>query len=155
LLEQAVEQAIAMRLMLDHACRVVWLGEAYLLAGRLEEAVTQAYRALEFSRAHQERSHEAYALRLLGDIMAQCEPSEAEPAATHYRQALVLAGELGMRPLVAHCHLGLGMLYRQQGRLSETHAVLSTAVDLYRTMDMTLWLRQAEAAMAQRGVGQR
>ena len=114
LLEQAVEQAVAMRFMLDHALRVVWLGEAYLLAGRLDEAYTQAQRALEFSRAHQERGHEAYALRLLGEIAAQRTPPEDEQAEAHYRQALALAEELGMRPLQAHCHRGLGTLYARR-----------------------------------------
>ena len=99
LLEQAVEQAMAMRLMIDQALRIVWLGEAYLLAGRLDEAYAQAQHALEFSRAHKERGHEAYALRLLGELHAHHDPPEVEPAATHYRQALALAEELGMRPL--------------------------------------------------------
>jgi len=47
---------------------------------------------------------------------------------------------------VAHCHLGLGTLYGRIGRLAEARAVLSTAIDLYRTMDMSLWFHQAEAA---------
>src|SRR5438093_3432152 len=106
MLEQAVGQAITMHYMWDHALRVVWLGGAYLLAGRLDEAGTQAQRALEFSRAHQERGHAAYALRLLGEVTAQRHPPEVTQATAHYQQALTLAEELGMRPLVAHCHLG-------------------------------------------------
>ena len=42
-------------------------------------------------------------------------PSRRETAEGHYREALALATELGMRPLVAHCHLGLGKLYRRTG----------------------------------------
>jgi tetratricopeptide (TPR) repeat protein len=149
LLEQAVEQAVAMRYMLDHALRVVWLGEAYLLAGRLDEACTQAQYALEFSRTQQERGHEAYALRLLGECYARHNPSQVEPAATHYRQALTLAEELGMRPLQAHCHRGLGTLYSQIGWVECAHAELTMAMHLYRAMEMTFWLPQAEAALAQ------
>jgi tetratricopeptide (TPR) repeat protein len=149
LLEQAVEQAAAVGFILYHAVRVIWLGEAYLLAGRLDEASTQAQRALEFSRAHQERSHEAYALRLLGDIAARREPTESAPAETCYQQALALAEELGMRPLVAHCHHGLGRLYGQTGRHAPARTALSAAIALYRAMDMTFWLPQAEAALAQ------
>jgi tetratricopeptide (TPR) repeat protein len=151
LLEQAVAQAVAMRYLFEHALRVVWLGEAYLLAGRLDEAYTQAQRALEFSRAHQERGHEACALRLLGEIAAQREPQEAEQAEVHYQQALALAEELGMRPLAAHCHRGLGMLYRQIGRLEEARAALAMAIDMYRAMEMAYWLPQAEAALARAG----
>jgi tetratricopeptide (TPR) repeat protein len=151
LLEQAVEQGIAIRLMLDHALRVAWLSEAYLLAGRLDEAHTQARHALEFSRAHQERGHEAYALRLLGEVHARREPSEVEPAATHYRQAITLAKALGMRPLQAHCHLGLGTLYTRTGQREQARAELSMAIGLYRAMEMHFWLPQAEAALAQTG----
>jgi tetratricopeptide (TPR) repeat protein len=149
LLQQAIEQAVAMRYMSDHALRVVWLGEAYLRAGRLDEAFTQAWRALESSRTYQERGHEAYALRLLGEVAARCEPSEVEPAATHYCQALALAEELGMRPLQAHCHLGLGTLYLKVAQREQARAALSTAITLYRAMAMQFWLPQADAALAQ------
>src|SRR5437879_2153705 len=135
--------------MLDHALYMAWLSEAYLLAGRLDEAGTQAQRALEFARAHQERSHEACALRLLGEVAAQRESLDAEQAEAHYQQALALAAELGMRPLQAHCHLGLGTLYSQMGRLEAARAVLSTAIDMYRSMEMAFWLPQAEAMLAQ------
>ena len=76
-------------------------------------------------------------------------PPDAAPAEAHYQQALALAEELGMRPLVAHCHLGLGRLYGQTGRREAARAALATAIDLYRAMDMTFWLPQAEAALAQ------
>jgi hypothetical protein len=66
-----------------------------------------------------------------------------------YRQALALAEDLGMRPLQAHCYLGLGTLYAQTGQREQTRAALTSAIDLYRTMDMTFRLPQAEAALAQ------
>jgi tetratricopeptide (TPR) repeat protein len=144
---------VAIRFLIYHAQRVVWLGEAYLLADQLDEAHTQAQRALEFSRAHQERGHEAYALRLLGDIAVRREPTERAPAAAYYQQALALAEALGMRPLAAHCHHGLGRLYDQSGRRAPARAALSAAIALYRAMDMTFWLRQAEAALAQGEAG--
>src|SRR5262249_23628750 len=129
-------------------CRLS-LGNAQMLAGRLEEAHAFAERALTLARAHQERGHQAYALRLLGDIAAQHNPPESALAEAHYQQALALADELGMRPLVAHCHLGLGMLYVKLGRGEPARTALSTAIALYRAMDMTFWLPQAEAALAQ------
>jgi tetratricopeptide (TPR) repeat protein len=149
LLEQAVEQSMAMGLMLHHALRVAWRGEAYLLAGRLDEAYTQAQRALEFSQAHQERGHEAYTLRLLGEIATHRAPLQAEAAEASYHQALALAEELGMRPLQAHCNLGLGRLYLKTEQIEQARIALSTAIDLYRAMDMTFWLPQAKAALAQ------
>ena len=68
---------------------------------------------------------------------------------THYRQALALAEELGMRPLQAHCHRGLGTLYATIGQQEQARTELSAAIVLYRAMDMTFWLPQTEAALAQ------
>jgi tetratricopeptide (TPR) repeat protein len=121
--------------------------------GRLEEATQCALRALELARAHQERGHQAYALRLFGDIAAHREPSEVEAAKTYYHQALALAEELGMRPLQAHCHLGLGTLCARIGQREQARTALTAAIDLYRAMDMTFWLPQAEAVLAQVGGG--
>jgi tetratricopeptide (TPR) repeat protein len=149
LLEQAVEHCAATKQMLCYPLLVAHLGEAYLLAGRIADAGQQARHALERARDLKQRGHEAYALRLLGEIAAQRQPPDAEAAAAAYRQAMTLADELGMRPLQAHCHLGLGRLYRQMERGEEARAALSTALALYRAMEMTFWLPQAEAALAQ------
>jgi tetratricopeptide (TPR) repeat protein len=120
-----------------------------MLAGRLEEAQTLAERALAIAREHQERGNQAYALRLLGDIAAQREPPESDQAGEYYRQALALAEELGMCPLQAHCHRGLGTLYATIGQQEQARTELSAAIVLYRAMDMTFWLPQTEAALAQ------
>jgi class 3 adenylate cyclase/tetratricopeptide (TPR) repeat protein len=135
--------------MADRALQLSTLSEAHLRAGRLEEASPLASRALELARTHQERGYEAYALRLLGDIATHRDPPEVEEAEAYYRQALALAKALGMRPLVAHCHCGLGTLYAKIGRREQAHMELSTAIELYRAMDMTYWLPQAEATLAQ------
>jgi predicted RNA polymerase sigma factor len=70
-----------------------------------------------------------------------------EDAHDHYGQALALANELGMRPLLAHCHLGLGKLYRRTGKRVQAQEHLATAMAMYREMDMRFWLEQAEAEM--------
>jgi tetratricopeptide (TPR) repeat protein len=151
LLTQAMEQVMATERVVQQALCGLSLSEAQLLAGRLEEAHAVAERALAHTRAHGERGHEAYALRLLGDIAAHREPPESASAEAHYRQALALAEELGMRPLQAHCHLGLGTIYAQTGRPEPARAKLTTAITLYRSMEMPFWLPQAEAALAQVG----
>ena len=120
-----------------------------MLAGRLEEAYTLAERALAHAREHQERGHQAYALRLLGDIAARRDPPEGEPAVAHYQQALALADALGMRPLVAHCRWGLGRLYAKRGQWEQARTELGVARDLYQAMDMTFWLPLVEAVLAQ------
>jgi tetratricopeptide (TPR) repeat protein len=145
LLTQALEQTMGTDMVGFQAFCSLSLGEAQMLAGRLEEAHTLAERALAFSQAHQERGQQAYALHLLGDIAARHEPPEAELAETHYRQALAQA--LGM--LQAHCHHGLGTLYAQLGQREQARVELATAIDFYRAMEMTFWLPQTEGALAQ------
>src|SRR5262249_27168655 len=125
------------------------LGEAQLLTGRLEEAHALAERTLTLAREYQERGHQGYALRLLGEIAAQYDPPEVEQAVIHYHQALALADELDMRPLQADCHRGLGTLYSRVGRAQQARAALGTAIVLYRAMEMPFWLPQAETALAQ------
>jgi tetratricopeptide (TPR) repeat protein len=149
LLTQAMEQTMATDMVVGQVLCRLSLGEAQLLAGRLEEAYTLAEQALAHARERQERGHEAYALRLLGDIAARRDPPDTAAAAAHYRQALTLADELGMRPLQAHCHRGLGTLYAATGQQEQACTELSAAIDLYRTMDMTFWLPETEATLAQ------
>ena len=149
LLTQALEQLMSMERVDFQARCHLSLGEAHMLAGHLEEAHALTDRALAHAREHQERGNQAYALHLLGEIAAHREPPESESAEAHYHQALALAEELGMRPLQAHCHRSLGMLYAKIGWREQAHAALSAAVALYRAMDMTFWLPQAEAALTQ------
>ena len=150
LLEQAstTHEAVGMRVL--HSIGVARLGEAYLLADRIEDARACADRALMLARERGERGHEAYALRLLGEITSRSDPSDLETADTHYHQAMALGEALGMRPLVAHCHLGLGKLARRTGNRARAMEHLTTATAMYREMDMQFWLEQAEAEL--RGV---
>ena len=148
LLTQAMDQAVASEAGRYQALCHLSLGETHLVNCRVEEAYTLAARALALARERQERGHEAYALRLLGDIAAQEESPGRDQVKADYRQALSLAEELGMRPLQAHCHLGLGKLYATTGQPELARAELDTAMTLYRAMDMTFWLPQAEATLA-------
>jgi predicted ATPase len=109
----------------------------------------QALQALDLARQHRERADEALALHQLGVVQAHAAPPDAAQAESYYQQALALAEELGMRPLQAHCHRGLGMLYATTGQRDQAHAALTTALALYRVMDMTFWLPETEAALAQ------
>jgi tetratricopeptide (TPR) repeat protein len=138
LLEQAASNG-------NRSHRFARLSEAYLLAGRVEDALESAQRALDLSRDYKQRGTHAYALRLVGDIAAWRDPPERDQAQTHYSQALALADELGMRPLIAHCHLGLGKLYRRTGKREQAQEHLTIATTMYREMGMSYWLEQAEA----------
>jgi tetratricopeptide (TPR) repeat protein len=149
LVEQGMEYVVASGRARGLAPTLVCLSEASLLAGRLEEAREHAVQALDLARHYQYRGTQAWALWLLGESTARQAFPEGEPAVGHYRQALALAEELGMRPLQAHCHRGLGTLYARTGQRQHARAALAIAIDLYRDMDMTFWLPQAQEALAQ------
>ena len=127
----------------------VWLSEAYLRLSRLDEALALALRGLEICRTRAQQGEQAWALRLLGEIHTHRQPSAAELAEAAYREALALAEALGMRPLQAHCHRGLGTLYATTGQREQARTALSTAIEMYRDMAMTFWLPETEAALAQ------
>jgi class 3 adenylate cyclase/tetratricopeptide (TPR) repeat protein len=151
LLEQAVEQAASIGFAGLQSSRLQALGEAYLLAGRFANASEAAERALDLSREHQERGNQAWALWLRGEIASREEPPDPARAGAWYRQALALAEELGMRPLLARCRLGLGRLYRRAGDRARAEEHLIGAASLFRGLEMRFWLPQAEAELAMRG----
>jgi tetratricopeptide (TPR) repeat protein len=129
------------------AVSLVQAGEAYLLAGQVEDARASADRALRFSRERGERGHEAWALRLLGEAASHHDRPDVAAAEAHYGGAMTLASELGMRPLVAHCHLGLGKLYRRTAKQDKAQEQLTTAGTMYREMGMAFWLAKTQAEL--------
>jgi len=144
LLEEGVARMSAMQVRNGEASMITVLGEACLMSGRHAEAVGHAERALKIARGRGERGGEAWALRLTGDIAAAGADSAAAVAA--FRAAIEIADERGMRPLLAHCHFGLGQLHKHANEREAARTHLATALRLYRDMDMRHWLPQAEAA---------
>ncbi len=144
LLEQGIEQAASKRQWRVYALQVAYLSEAYRLSNRMDDAIRLATQALDSARDYKARGQEAWALWNLGEFTSHHEPLEVEKAEEHYRQAMVLAEELGMRPLVAHCHLGLAALYRRIGTRQQGHEHLATASGMYREMDMHSWFEKAK-----------
>jgi class 3 adenylate cyclase/tetratricopeptide (TPR) repeat protein len=152
LLEEAVERGHSIdALGIGHAVRLSRLGEAYVLAGRLDEARERTREALDLARTQKERANEAYALRVLGDIASRGDLSESEAAQRCLREALTLAAELGMRPLVAHCQVGLGRLYQRTAKREQAREHFTAATTMYREMDMKFWLEHAETALRASG----
>jgi tetratricopeptide (TPR) repeat protein len=144
LLEQSVEQAAAMGWKADAAPLAARLSEAYLGAGRFQEASSLAARALDLAVEHGRRGDQVCVLRLLGEIASRSDPPHLDQADSHYRQALAVAHELGMRPLVAHCHFGLGKVYRRTEKREQAQGHLTTATTMYRDMGMTSWLEKVQ-----------
>ena len=126
-----------------------WLAEAYLANDQPAEAVELARRALDLAVSHGERGHQGWALRLHAELAAGTTSPDLDAARTLYQQAFALAQELEMRPLQAHCHFGLGKLFRRIFQRSQGHEHLATATSMYRAMDMRFWLKQAETEAEQ------
>jgi class 3 adenylate cyclase/tetratricopeptide (TPR) repeat protein len=120
------------------------LGEGFLATGDAPRATEIGERALGLARAHGERGHEAAALRLLADVAAAQEPPPLTTATERYATAITLAEELGLRPLLARGHLGLGQLHRREGRMPEAEAHLATAIVLFSDLGMRSWLDRTE-----------
>jgi len=147
LLEEAISESISTGAR--RAVHWVWLSEGCRLGGHAEDAWQHARQALDLARQQKDRGDEVLALHQLGVVYAHAAPLDVVQAEAYYQQALALADELGMRPLVAHCHCGLGTLYTKTGQQEQARAELSTAIEMYRTMEMTFWLPQVEAVLAQ------
>jgi len=147
LLEQAAQEEVTRQQVINHATVVLRLSEGYLLADRTEDAAKAAARGLDLARQWGERAQEATALRILGEISMHGDAADRGQAAALYRQALALAESLAMRPLVAHCRLGLAKLYRRMGKQDQARGHLAMATTMYREMDMRFWREQAEAEM--------
>ena len=147
LLEEALSALESMGMFQWRTPLLAHLGEAYLLAGRPGDALTTAGRGLALSAsvatAAPKRGLFASSPK---SPRPRTVPTRA-PAEAHYRAAMALASELGMRPLVAHCHLGLGTLDRRTGDQAKASEHLTTATAMYREMGMTFWLEKAEAEL--------
>jgi class 3 adenylate cyclase/tetratricopeptide (TPR) repeat protein len=143
------EQLLERQAMTGYVGHLGWrylpLGRAALALGRLDDARRLGDRALESSS--RQPGFAAHALHLLGDIATHPDRFDAERGRADYRQALALAEPRGMRPLVAHCRLGLGRLDQRAEQREQAHEHLIAATTMYREMGMTSWLKQAEAEM--------
>jgi hypothetical protein len=90
-------------------------------------------------------------MHLLGDLAVHPDRFDAESGEAHYREALALAQLHGMRPLAAHCHLGLGKLYHFTGNPEHARENLAAAMTMYREMDMRFWLEEGKIDMTNSG----
>jgi class 3 adenylate cyclase/tetratricopeptide (TPR) repeat protein len=145
LLEQGVQSSDTFGTTWLRCPQLQFLGKAYLLAGRLEQAKHIAGRALSLARDRHERGFEAWIVHLEAEIAGAS--ARFDEAQALHRTVLALATELGMRPLVAHCHLGLGKLYGRTGTRERAQEHLATATAMYREMGMMYWPEKAEKEM--------
>jgi class 3 adenylate cyclase/tetratricopeptide (TPR) repeat protein len=147
LVEEAARTLSSQRSVVLAEREYVRLGTTYLIVGRPDEAMRWARKAFDACRCNGACGTEATVLHLLGQIAARGRPPDAEETESRHRAALSLAEQLGMRPLVADCHLALGKLYRRTGKREQAQEHLTTATTMYREMGMTYWLEKAEAEL--------
>jgi class 3 adenylate cyclase/tetratricopeptide (TPR) repeat protein len=148
LLESALEDTASMRRLAGQAMRVAWLSGAYMLAGRTDEAEALTRRGLELAAESKDRGSQAWLLAILADLSSRRSPLNVEQVKADYGVALALAQELKMRPLQAHCHLGIGNLYAHADMSAKARDELLGAIDLYKAMSMPYWLSKAEGVLA-------
>jgi tetratricopeptide (TPR) repeat protein len=151
LLEDAVKHPDLAGIQESKSLRELSLSEAYLLAGRELDASAAAQRALDLARQQKERGQEGCVLQLLGEIALEKYSPDFAAAEQNYLQAVTLAEELGMRPLIARCYSGLGKLYRRRGDLQLAKNHFNSGVSMMREMDMGFWLEKAEAELEELG----
>src|SRR5262245_36985455 len=123
------------------------LAEGYLAAHRPHDARSAALRALEVARRQGAMATVARATWAIAGATAALDPGALPEAGSAYRDAADIAERIGMRPLVAHCRLGLGKLYRGTDKHQQAQEHLAAATTMYREMDMAYWLEQAETEM--------
>jgi class 3 adenylate cyclase/tetratricopeptide (TPR) repeat protein len=149
LLEQSIDDSAAVGRAGFLALNMAWLSEAYLMTGRIDEATSLAERAFDLSKQHKERGHGALALKLGADIARRRVPADIEQVEARYREALMLAEDMGMRPLQAHCHRGLAKVHAAAGAHDRARAEFNAALELYRTMAMISWQTRTEKSLSQ------
>ena len=149
-LEQAINYSESIGFMAFHAAGLAWLADAYLSDGRCADAMGAINRSLELSQTHGQHAQKAEALVVRGAIASAGDTPDPELAHGSIREALVVAEQLKMRPLIAHCHLGLGKLYQRTGKREQAQEHLTAATTMYREMDMRFWLEQIEKEMGER-----
>jgi hypothetical protein len=98
------------------------------------------------AREKGERGHEAYALHLLGEVVARRAPGDPGAAEAALRQASALAEELSMHPLLAHCHVSRARLECRAGRTASARHLFDAGIAAFRALEMPFWLERAEAA---------
>jgi len=118
------------------------LGRACLLLGRIEDAQRFANQALDASGLRPMMRPQSLLLR--ADIASHPDRFESDRGAAYYHEAMADAEVQGRRPVIAHCHLGLGRLYLRAGKRQDAEEHLTIAANMYREMDMAFWLKQAE-----------
>jgi PAS domain S-box-containing protein len=136
------------RLPLGKSMGMVWEVETYRLGGKCSEATTLAHRFLKISIESKDKGSEAWIRCLIGDLLTSTDTSTSMESEASYRHALSIALELGMRPLQARCHLGLGQFYACSGNITAAQSEFRSASALYHDISMPYWAQKSDRSLA-------
>jgi class 3 adenylate cyclase/tetratricopeptide (TPR) repeat protein len=145
ILERAVEKSGAIGLIRHETEARAFLSYAWQRCEEHGEAAAQAREALQLARQYRFLDVEVMACRFLG--MSEMAGNIASGEG-HLLEAIALAESREMRPELAHSHYELGALHAGCGRRGKARRHLTSALALYRAMDMGFWLERAEIALA-------
>ena len=152
IVEDAIRRGKEARLTHYEPVRMNFLSQVYSLSGRYQDALAIAQDTLKLARRYGERGAEAWASYLIGASMAELHPNQRKDVRESYIAAQNLAEELSMRPLIAHCALGLAKLDAASGDRATARSELQSALSMYRDMDMQFYLQLAENEQGIRGL---
>jgi class 3 adenylate cyclase/tetratricopeptide (TPR) repeat protein len=147
--EQVLEASAAQGTVLHHGWGYESLGRASLLLGRVDDARRFGDRAIQCTPNYS--GYAAHAFQLLGDVASHSDQFDAASSEAYYHRALAIAEPNGMRPLIAHCRIGLGKLHCRASNHAQAQEHLTIATAMYREMGMAYWLEQATTEVYQLG----
>ena len=148
LLESAVRQANEHDCLFQLSQQTTWLAEGYLHAGDIQSALNQAKLAIAMARENGEKGEEAWAHWVMGEILLASQKRTTDKCAKAFRQALAIAEENKMAPLVAHCLAGLSRLEAGRGSPDEALQLSEAASEQYAALDMSAFLHSAPAGLS-------
>ena len=140
LLEEAANRADRQPELSTFCQQCTRMAEAYLIAGLTDAAMNRGVDALELAQQHGGKSHEAWALWILGEIYTSLNELSDARIERYFHRAQAIAEECGIRPLVAHCNFGRGKLYRRMKAWDKARDEFDAATSRYRELGMDYWL---------------
>jgi DNA-binding SARP family transcriptional activator len=148
ILEGTADWAASMPRPSQRSSVLTCLGRVHLLVDRFAEARRFGARALELAMSYGELAVEADARRLLAELaLSEATSSAVDAADDELRHALDIARMRALRPLSAHCHVGLARISQRRDKYDDAREHLGTAITMYREMEMPYWVRRAEEVM--------
>jgi class 3 adenylate cyclase/tetratricopeptide (TPR) repeat protein len=147
ILEEAVKPQNLDSSILSSVYPMTALSEAFRLKGQLAKAFETAEEALRIFRKTEERCFGAWTLLVMAKIQSEYGSDQIEQAKQTYCQAIELAENLKMRPLLAHCSLEFGQFYTRNGENEKARSELMKASDLFRSLGMRFWQPKVDAML--------